>query len=94
MKISSQMNVQSILKTYQKNTKVQKATGKKGLETDKVEISSKAREMQVAMKALSQLPDVRNDKVEEIRSQMRSGKYKASAEDVVNKLLEGVAALK
>ncbi len=94
MKISSQMNVQSILKTYQKNTKVEKATGKKGLETDKVEISSKAREMQVAMKALSQLPDVRNDKVEEIRSQMRNGKYKASAEDVVNKLLEGVAALK
>ncbi|MGX8796357.1 flagellar biosynthesis anti-sigma factor FlgM [Fusibacter sp. JL298sf-3] len=88
------MNVQSILKTYQKNTKVEKATGKKGLETDKVEISSKAREMQVAMKALSQLPDVRNDKVEEIRSQMRNGKYKASAEDVVNKLLEGVAALK
>lgn len=86
MKINGQMNVHNVLKTYQKSAKVEKTAGKKGLETDKVEISSRAREMQVAMKALEALPEVRQDKVDAIAVEIEKGTYKPSASDIVEKL--------
>lgn len=90
MKINNQINVHNVLKTYQKNAKVEKVNSKKALELDKVEISNAARDMQVAMKALSEIPEVRRDKVETIKSEMASGTYKADAEDIVDKLFSEV----
>ncbi len=59
-------------------------------EEDKIEISSQAREIQVAMKALKEVPDVREEKVNEIRAQIKNGTYKPSSEDVAEKLLERI----
>ncbi len=66
-----------------------KAEGMK-FEEDKIEISSQAREIQVAMKALKEVPDVREEKVNEIRAQIKNGTYKPSSEDVAEKLLERI----
>lgn len=78
------------MKAYGKTApKAKKAEGMK-FEEDKIEISSQAREIQVAMKALKEVPDVREEKVNEIRAQIKNGTYKPSSEDVAEKLLERI----
>jgi len=90
MKIQSNPNIQKIMKAYGKTPpKAKKAEGMK-FEEDKIEISTQAKEIQVAMKALKDLPEVREDKVNEIRAQIKDGSYKPSSEDVAEKLLERI----
>jgi len=93
MKISNQMNVQNVqnvLKTYGKQVKKSESVDKSAFANDKVEISSEAREIQIARKALSDVPEVRSEKVNELKSQIASGNYKPSASDIVDKLFSGI----
>lgn len=95
MKINHQLNVQNVqnvLKTYGKNVKQTENVEKSSFVNDKVEISSEAREIQIARKALSEVPDVRSEKVEALKGQIASGNYKPSAEDIVDKLLSGIGS--
>ncbi len=94
MKITNQMNVQNVLKTYGKNIKQAEVLEKAGIVSDKVEISSMARDIQVARKALSNAPEVRTEKLDEIKQLMASGNYKPSAEDIVDKLFSGIERAK
>lgn len=94
MKITNQMNIQNVLKSYNKQVKKTESADKVAFANDKVEISSAAREIQVARKALEEVPDVRTDKLEEIKTLMSSGQYKPTAEDIVEKLFSGVALKK
>lgn len=87
MKIVGNTNVQGIMKAYGKNVgNVKKTEGPK-FESDKIEISQEAHDFQVAMKALKDLPEVREEKVAELKQQVSSGTYNPSSEDVMNKLL-------
>ncbi len=87
MKIQSNPNIQKIMKAYGKSApKTQKSEGVK-FEEDKIEISSQAKEIQVAMKALKETPEIREDMVNDIRAQIKNGTYKPSSEDVAEKLL-------
>jgi len=90
MKITNQMNIQNVLKTYGKSVIKTEAPEKANFVNDKVEISSAAREIQIARKALSEVPDVRTEKLDEIKQLMASGNYKPTAEDIVSKILSGV----
>lgn len=92
MKITNQMNIQNVLSSYGKTVKRTETPEKVTLGSDKVEISSAAREIQVARKALSEVPDVRAEKLEEIKNLMASGNYKPSAEDIVDKILSGLGS--
>lgn len=94
MKITNQMNVQNVLKTYGKSVKQAEVLEKAGVVSDKVEISSMARDIQIARKALSEVPDVRTEKLDEIKQLMASGNYKPSAEDIVDKLFSGIESKK
>ena len=94
MKITNQMNVQNVLKTYGKNVKQAEVLEKVGMISDKVEISSMARDIQIARKALSDVPEVRTEKLDEIKQLMASGNYKPSAEDIVDKLFSGIESKK
>ncbi len=78
------------MKAYGKTPPKAKKTEGMKFEEDKIEISTQAKEIQVAMKALKDLPDVREDKVNEIRAQIKDGSYKPSSEDVAEKLLERI----
>lgn len=84
------MNIQNVLKSYNKQVKKTESADKVAFANDKVEISSAARDIQVARKALEEVPDIRTDKLDEIKTLMASGNYKPSAEDIVEKLLSGV----
>lgn len=94
MRINNPMNVQNVLNTYNKSVKKTSATEKSAQASDKVEISSQARDIQVAMKALAELPEIRQDKVDLLNEQLSNGQYKPSAEDLVNKIFASVSAIK
>ncbi|HSN65586.1 MAG TPA: flagellar biosynthesis anti-sigma factor FlgM, partial [Fusibacter sp.] len=70
MKITNQMNVQNVLKTYGKSVKHAEVLEKAGVVSDKMEISSMARDIQVARKALLDVPEVRTEKLDEIKQLM------------------------
>lgn len=68
------------------NTK--KAVKVNGLEaSDQVEISRIGKEYQVAKQAIAGTPDVRMDKVNEIKRRMESGTYNVTMEEVADKIL-------
>lgn len=55
---------------------------------DQVQISSTGYDYQIAKQAVAKAPDIREDKVKTIKSQVDSGKYEVSSEDFAAKLLE------
>ena len=56
--------------------------------SDKLEISSFGRDLQVAKQAVAQTPDIRKDKVEYYKNLIAEGKWQVSAEAFANKMLE------
>ncbi|MBU3803401.1 MAG: flagellar biosynthesis anti-sigma factor FlgM [Candidatus Cellulosilyticum pullistercoris] len=71
--------------------KAQSTTASKKLDKtskkDEVEFSSRAKDFTNMTKLLSDVPDVRTDKVEEIKNRMSSGNYNVKAEEVAEKIL-------
>ncbi|WP_054632553.1 flagellar biosynthesis anti-sigma factor FlgM [Thermoclostridium stercorarium] len=55
---------------------------------DEFSISGLAKEYQVAMRALRNIPDIREDKVKEISRKIERGEYYVSAEDIAEKLIQ------
>lgn len=88
MKIFNNPQVNQILKTYQKHVDKTEKSQPAGMVRDKIEISDEARDFQTAMKAFKELPDVRQEKIDALKSQMDSNQYKPSAEAVVDKMME------
>jgi negative regulator of flagellin synthesis FlgM len=56
--------------------------------TDTVVISDAAKRIQEARAQLDQIPDVREDKVAELRDQIKTGTYHLDAEKTASKLLK------
>lgn len=90
MRITGSPNIQNVLKTYGKNVKKNEEVEKPGFKSDKVEISSEARDYQVAMQALKDVPEVRSEKVNAIKEQISSGQYKPNAEQIAEQILKGL----
>ncbi len=55
---------------------------------DQVSFSSIGKDMQIAKAALAKVPDVREDKVNELKSQIQSGTYNVSNESFAEKLAD------
>jgi negative regulator of flagellin synthesis FlgM len=51
-------------------------------ESDKITISSQAGEYQAARQAVANTPDVRQEVMDRIRTQLENGTYRVSAQDV------------
>lgn len=75
------------IKPLKKKTKID-GENKVSSTDDKLEISSKAIELKVAMEALSTLPEVRKEKVEELKKLIEEGKYNPDLKQVARKILE------
>jgi len=54
---------------------------------EKVSLSSTAREFQRAQEAIETLPDVREEKVQELKDQIKNEKYDVNGEEVAEKML-------
>lgn len=91
MRINTNYNVQSVLKAYGNSApaKVEKKP-MTGMEPDKIEISKEAKEVQLAMQAIKQLPDIREEKVAAIKKQIQEGTYKPSSDEIVEKMFEAI----
>lgn len=87
MRINNNINVQKVLKGYNKNVGKVNKTGKAEMKRDQIEISQSSKDFQIAMDAFKKLPDVRQDKVDDIKSEIDKGTYKPSAEDIIKKMM-------
>ncbi len=54
---------------------------------DKLELSQKGKDYRVAKQIVAQTPDVREDKVNEIKKQIESGTYSIGMTEVADKLI-------
>ena len=54
---------------------------------EKVDLSTMAKEIQKAKVEVSKLPDVREEKVQEIKAQVEKGTYNVSGEQIANKMV-------
>ncbi len=58
---------------------------------DNFNVSDEARDFQTAFKAVSSLPEIREDKVNEIKEKMKNGTYNVTAEAVAEKMCSWLA---
>ncbi len=85
MRIDAYNQISQIYKTNSK-MKTQKTSSVSA--KDKVEISSFGKAYQVAKNAVKNAPDVREDRVAELKAQIQNGTYEVSSESFADKLLE------
>lgn len=78
----------AVNQVYQTNTQAKKVTTDKKASSDKLEISQAGKDIAVAKKAIAEVPDVREDRVETIKKQMAEGTYSVSMEDVADKMID------
>lgn len=76
-----------ISQTYGTKGKYKTGSAAKTGSADKVEISDFGRELHVAKQAVAAAPDVRADKVSELKSRIKNGTYNVSGESFAEKLL-------
>lgn len=86
MKINRTENV---FRAYNKNSSTKKAEKTKGKE-DKLNISQEAKEYQFAIGKLKDIPDIRTEKVNSIKTQIKSGTYEINANKIAEKMIESV----
>ena len=58
--------------------------------TEQVAISSKAKDIQQATKAVNDTPDIRIEKVERIKDQLENGNYHISSDKLAEKVLQNI----
>jgi len=93
MKVSDIKDVNTqMIQQYQRNENIAQVTDKQAgsaaaKPNEKVDLSTMAREIQQAKVEVSRLPDVREEKVQEIKSQVEKGTYNVSGEQIANKMV-------
>ncbi len=90
MKITPNPAMVQALQTYNKN---RVTTTKKSEEVvgakDKMELSAKAMDFQTAMKALKGVPDIRQERVDEVKAKMAQGNL-ATPREVAEKMMNDI----
>jgi negative regulator of flagellin synthesis FlgM len=77
-----------ISKIYEANN-VKSTSKTKGRSfSDKLEISQTGKDYQIAKQVIARVPDVREEKIKEIKEKMNAGTYDISMQDVADKLIE------
>ncbi len=84
MKITNLFNTTNI---YNKNIKQEQRIEKTKKQNDSLVVSDRARDFQSVLRAISNAPDIREEKVEQISKKIEDGSYNVSTEDIVNKML-------
>jgi negative regulator of flagellin synthesis FlgM len=93
MKISDVKDISSqMVQQYQKNDNYAVNSDKPAASAatkteEKVDISTQAKDSQLVKNALSEVPDVREQKVQEIKIQVEKGTYNVSAEKIAGKMV-------
>ncbi|MBE5964201.1 MAG: flagellar biosynthesis anti-sigma factor FlgM [Lachnospira sp.] len=80
----------AVSQIYKSNGKINTTATTRAGKSDKLEISQFGKDYQVAKQALKNVPDVREDKVAEIKAQIDAGTYFVSSSALADKLLGNV----
>lgn len=72
----------------QKAEKTSDKAEKNVAKTDTVNISDAAKEIQEVRRELDNIPDVRADKVEQLKNQIEDGTYEIKSEEIAEKMLK------
>lgn len=85
-------NVPGVTGIYNKQKKVNKTNEINNVasKNDVVSISNRAKDYQLAMKHLKDIPDFRSEKVEEYSEKINSGNYDVNGKDIADKILKSV----
>ena len=82
-------NIQKVLNAYNKNTNTKKVKeSNRFSKKDEFSISKEAKEIQRAMKAAKNSPDIRKEKIQEIRERINSGNYNVDAKKIAEKMID------
>lgn len=68
-------------------SKNQSAEPQKKIPEDKVSLSSSAKDMKIATEAVAAAPEVRQEKVTEIKTAVDNGTYQVNAEKIADKMV-------
>lgn len=81
-----------ILGVYDKQKNISKTDKTSGVTSKKdvVSISNQAKDFQTITKALRDVPDIRQDKVNELSEQLNSGTYNVSGKEIADKVLKSI----
>jgi negative regulator of flagellin synthesis FlgM len=64
-------------------------SGVENFDSDRLEISARSREISHLNELIQSTPDVREEKVEQVRQQIESGTYNVKAEKIAGKIIGG-----
>jgi len=93
MKIADKGNTPiSIIQQYQKNEDPKAAAYKQAPQTEvnpeeKVSISTESRDAGMMRGIINDLPDIREDKVQELKARIENGTYEVNSEDIAKKIV-------
>lgn len=85
MRIDAYNKISQLYNTSKIN-KMEKS--KEASRSDQLEISQTGKAIQTAKNALKNTPDIRQDKVNDIKKRIETGTYKVTMEEVVDKLVD------
>jgi negative regulator of flagellin synthesis FlgM len=90
MRINGDVSKVSGIYSKNKNVgKVDKAESPSA-KKDILSISNQAKDFQTALRALKDIPDIRQDKVKSIQKKFDSGEYNVSGNDLADKLIDSI----
>lgn len=85
------VRISNISKAYDAYAVNKAAASRKSVQAkqkkDQVNISNEGKDYQIAAKILKESPDVREDKIKDIKARMEAGTYNVSSSDIADKLL-------
>lgn len=87
MKIDS-TRISRILNIYTGQDPQVRSVKSRNGKADEVVLSREAKVFQEALKAANSEPEVRMDKVEEIRARIQSGQYKVDSRSIASKIID------
>jgi len=90
MRVDGTYNAYKIFSGANSTGKLHKAGSGNSGGKDTFTLSVQAEDYLLARKAVAQAPDVRGDKVEDIKSRIAEGRYNVSASMVAEKILSGL----
>ncbi len=84
------INIDAYVNNIDEKQKAEKTAEKaenNAAKTDTVNISDAAKEIQEVRKQLDAIPDVRTEKVEQLKTQIEDGTYEVKSEEIADKML-------
>lgn len=81
-------NLTKLLRTYLKQQKVKKSPETNLSPEDQFEISEESKLLSAALQELKKMPEIRQERVEQIKAQIKARTYNVSAEKVAEKMLQ------